>query len=180
MASLAKGAKVLDVFCYVGGFGLAALASGATSVLAVDGSKSALDLAEASAIKSGFKGRFSTLKGDAFDILADLGRAGEKFDVVICDPPAFASSKKSLDAGLRAYEKLAQLASILVKEDGFLGLCSCSHAADIAKFKTVSVRGISRAGRTATLIHTGFASADHPQHALLSESGYLKSLFFRL
>lgn len=180
VASLAKGAKVLDVFCYVGGFGLAALASGAASVLAVDGSKSALDLAEASAIKSGFKGRFSTLKGDAFDILADLGRAGEKFDVVICDPPAFASSKKSLDAGLRAYEKLAQLASILVKEDGFLGLCSCSHAADISKFKTVSVRGIRRAGRTAALIHTGFASADHPQHALLSESGYLKSLFFRL
>ena len=94
--------------------------------------------------------------------------------------PAFASSKKSLYAGLRAYEKLAQLASVLVKKDGFLGLCSCSHAADIAKFKTVSVRGIRRAGRTATLIHTGFASADHPQHALLSESGYLKSLFFRL
>ena len=82
--------------------------------------------------------------------------------------------------GLRAYEKLARLASLLVKEGGFLCLCSCSHAADIAKFQTASVRGIWRAGRTAALIHTGFAGPDHPQHSQLNESGYLKSLFFRL
>jgi 23S rRNA (cytosine1962-C5)-methyltransferase len=168
------------MFCHVGGFGLAALAGGAASVLAVDGSKPALDLAEAGAVESGFKGRFATRKGDAFDVLTDLGQAGDKFDVVICDPPAFASSKQSLDAGLRAYEKLARLASLLVKEGGFLGLCSCSHAADFAKFRTVSLRGIGRAGRTAALIHTGFAGPDHPQHSQLSESGYLKSLFFRL
>ena len=180
VASLAKDARVLDMFCHIGGFGLASLAAGAASVLAVDGSKPALDLAELGAYENGFKGRFATRKGDAFDVLSDLGQAGEKFDVVICDPPAFASSKQSLDAGLRAYEKLARLASILVEEGGFLCLCSCSHAADIAKFRTASVRGIGRAGRTAALIHTGFAGPDHPQHAYLSESGYLKSLIFRL
>lgn len=180
VATLSKDSRMLDMFCHVGGFGLAALAGGATSVLAVDGSKPALDLAEAGALQSGFKGLFATRKGDAFDVLTDLGQAAEKFDVVICDPPAFASSKQSLDAGLRAYEKLARLASQLVKEDGFLGLCSCSHAADIAKFRTASLRGIGRAGRTAALIHTGFAGPDHPQHSQLSESGYLKTLFFRL
>lgn len=180
MAGLSKGSRVLDIFCHVGGFGLAALAGGAASVLAVDGSRPALDLAEAGAVQSGFKGLFATRKGDAFDVLADLGQAGQKFDVVICDPPAFASSKRSLDVGLRAYEKLARLASLLVKEGGFLCLCSCSHAADIAKFQTASVRGIRRAGRTAALIHTGFAGPDHPQHSQLNESGYLKSLFFRL
>jgi 23S rRNA (cytosine1962-C5)-methyltransferase len=67
-----------------------------------------------------------------------------------------------------------------VADDGFLGLCSCSHAADLSKFRTASVRGIGRGGRSAQLIHTGFAGADHPLHPQLAESGYLKSLFFRL
>ena len=180
VAGLSKDARVLDMFCHVGGFGLAALGGGAASVLGVDGSKPALELAQAGAVASGFDGRFVTRKGDAFDILAMLGKAGETFDVVICDPPSFAWSKQSLDAGLRAYEKLARLASLLVKEGGFLGLCSCSHAADISKFRAASVRGIGRAGRNAALIHTGFAGPDHPQHAQLGESGYLKSLFFRI
>lgn len=180
VAGLSKDARVLDMFCHVGGFGIAALAGGAASALGVDGSKPALELAKAGAVASGFDGCFETRKGDAFDVLAALGQAGETFDVVICDPPAFASSKQSLDAGLRAYEKLARLASLLVKEGGFLGLCSCSHAGDISKFRMASVRGIGRAGRNAALIHTGFAGPDHPQHAQLSESGYLKSLFFRL
>ncbi len=180
LAGLAKDARVLDVFCHVGRFGLAALARGAVSVLAVDGSKSVLDLAEGGAIKSGFKGKFTTLEGDAFDVLSDLGRDGENFDVVICYPPAFSPSKQSLNRGLRAYQKLAQLASVLVNEDGFPGLCSCYHAADITKFRPAYVRGISQAGRTAALIHKGFTSPDHPQHALLDESAYLKSVFFRL
>lgn len=179
-AKLSQGAKVLDVFSHVGGFSLASLAGGANSALAVDGSAAALSLAEDGAKASGFEARFATRKGDAFAVLEALAEEGESFDVVICDPPAFAPNKKALDAGLRAYERIARLATPLVREGGYLGLCSCSHAADLQKFRTASVRGIGRAGRTAQLIHTGFAGADHPLMPQLAESGYLKSLFFRL
>ncbi|WP_428924649.1 RSP_2647 family RNA methyltransferase [Marinibacterium sp. SX1] len=174
------GDAVLDVFSHVGGFGLAMLAAGAGSALAVDGSAPALELAVAGAGASGLGDRFATRQGDAFDVLTALGEEGAQFQVVICDPPAFAPSKQALEAGLRAYERIARLAAPLVAEGGVLGLCSCSHAADLAKFRTACVRGIGRAGREARLIHTGQAGPDHPQHPLLAESGYLKSLFFAL
>ena len=179
-ASLAKGRKVLDVFSHVGGFSLAALAAGAQSSLAVDGSEAALELAMQGAVTSGVVDKFETQKGDAFAQLSALAGAGEKFGLVICDPPAFASSKPALEAGLRAYEKVARLAAHLVEEGGFLVLCSCSHAADLVKFRTACNRGIGRAGRAAQLVHTGFAGADHPLHPQLAESGYLKALFYRL
>ncbi len=179
-ARLAKGARVLDVFSHVGGFGLAALAAGASSAVAVDGSEAALTLARQGAEAMGVEDRFLTRRGDAFDVLSALADEGAQFDVVICDPPAFAASKKALDAGLRAYEKLARMAAPLVKEGGYLGLCSCSHAADLDKFRAASLRGLSRVGRASRLIHTGFAGPDHPNHPQLAESGYLKALFFRL
>ncbi len=179
-ASLSKGADVLDVFSHVGGFSLSALAAGAKSALAVDGSAPALDLATQGAASTGVADRFDTRRGDAFDVMTQLAEEGRTFDVVICDPPAFASSKPALETGLRAYERVARLASDLVKEGGILGLCSCSHAAQLDKFRTASVRGIGRAGRSAALIHTGFAGADHPLHPQLAQTGYLKALFFRL
>ena len=176
----APGARVLDVFSHVGGFGLAMLAAGAGSALCVDGSAPALALAEQGAVASGFGDQLSIRQGDAFDTLAALEAEGEMFDVVICDPPAFAPSKPTLEAGLRAYERIAKLAAPLVKPGGYLGLCSCSHAADLSKFRGASARGIGRAGRSAQLIRTGFAGPDHPQLPQLAESGYLKSVFFRL
>lgn len=179
-ARVAKGARVLDVFAHVGGFGLAALAAGAASALAVDGSAPALALARQGAERMGVAERFETRQADAFDALAALGQAGEHFELVVCDPPAFAPSRSALEAGLRAYEKVARLAAPLVAPGGFLVLCSCSHAADLAKFRLACTRGIGRAGRAAQLIHTGFAGPDHPQHPALPESGYLKALVFRL
>lgn len=179
-ASLSRGARVLDVFSHVGGFSLAALAAGASDALAVDGSRPALDLAEAGAQVMGAEARFATRQGDAFDVLTALRAEGAEFDVVICDPPAFAPSRPALEAGLRAYEKVARLAAPLVAENGILGVCSCSHAVDLTAFRNASVRGIGRAGRRAALIHTGFAGPDHPQLPQLAESGYLKSAFFRL
>ncbi len=173
-------AQVLDVFSHVGGFGLAMLAGGATKALSVDGSAAALELASEGARASGFADRFQTRQGDAFDVLTQLGDEGAQFNVVVCDPPAFAPSKQALDAGLRAYERVARLAAPLVKSGGYLGLCSCSHAADLGRFRDASSRGIGRAGRQAQLIHTGFAGPDHPQLPQLAESGYLKAVFYRL
>ena len=177
---LGRGARVLDVFSHVGGFGLAALAGGAAQVTCVDGAAPALALAADSAAHMGAADRFDTRQGDAFDVLAALAAEGARFDMVICDPPAFAPSRQALDAGLRAYERIARLAAGLVMEGGILGLCSCSHAADLGKFHSASARGIGRAGRSAALIHTGFAGPDHPQLPQLAETGYLKALFFRL
>ncbi|OWJ76992.1 RSP_2647 family RNA methyltransferase [Haematobacter genomosp. 1] len=177
---LAKGARVLDVFSHVGGFSLAALAGGAERALAVDSSAPALKLAKDGAVAMGAEVRFATRQGDAFATLEALAAEGAQFDLVVCDPPAFAPSKQALEAGLRAYERVARLAAPLVAPGGYLGLCSCSHAADLAAFRGANVRGIGRSGRRAQLLHTGFAGPDHPLMPQLAESGYLKALFFRL
>jgi 23S rRNA (cytosine1962-C5)-methyltransferase len=179
-ARLAGGARVLDVFSHVGGFSLAALAAGAVNALAVDGSSAALDLAERGARAGGTADRFATRRGDAFEVMTELAGEGAQFDLVVCDPPAFAPAKPALEKGLRAYERVARLAAPLVAPGGYLVLCSCSHAASLDKFRAACVRGIGRAGRSAQLVHTGFAGPDHPQHPALAESGYLKALFFRL
>ena len=179
-ARLARGARVLDVFSHVGGFALAALAGGAGSALAVDASAAALDLATRGAAAAGFGDRFATRQGDAFQVLEALGTEGAQFDVVICDPPAFAPAKPALEAGLRAYERIARLAAPLVAPGGYLVLCSCSHAADLSAFRNASARGIGRGGRRGQILFTGFAGPDHPVMPQLAESGYLKALAFRL
>ncbi|MBB1490090.1 class I SAM-dependent rRNA methyltransferase [Paracoccus sp. MC1854] len=177
---LSRGARVLDVFSHVGGFGLAALAGGAESATCVDGSAAALSLAQGGARAMGLEARLTTRQGDAFAVMEALATEGAHFDLVICDPPAFAPAKQALDAGLRAYERVARLAASLVVPGGYLCLCSCSHAADLTAFRNASARGIGRGGRRMQLIHTGFAGPDHPMLPQLAESGYLKALFFRL
>jgi len=179
-AGLASGGRVLDVFSHVGGFGLAMLEGGATHATCVDGSAPALELAQAGARAMERADDLDVKRGDAFDQMAALGEAGAEFDVVICDPPAFAPNKGALERGLRAYERVARLATPLVRSGGYLGLCSCSHAADLTRFMRASTRGIGRAGAQAQLIHSGGAGADHPQLPQLAESGYLKALFFRI
>ena len=180
VARLSGGKTVLDVFSHVGGFGLAALAGGASQALAVDGSAPALALASGGAARMGASDRFDTRQGDAFDVMEALAAEEARFDVVICDPPAFAPNKPALDKGLRAYERVARLAATLVAEDGVLVLCSCSHAADLNGFTGACLRGIGRSGRWAQLIHSGTAGPDHPLLPQLAESGYLKALVFRL
>ena len=179
-ARLARARDVLDVFCHVGGFGLAALANGATSALGIDGSQPALDLAEQGAKASGVADRFEPRKADAFDALAELATRDRRFGVVVCDPPAFAPNRKALDAGLRAYERVARLGTALVEPGGFLVLCSCSHAVDPAPFREACLRGVGRAGRSAQIVGTGGAGPDHPVHPYLAETSYLKTVFLRL
>lgn len=180
VAGLARDTDVLDVFSHVGGFSLAALAAGARTALAVDGSAAALDLAREGAALTGVADRFTTLKSDAFTALETLSQEGRSFATVICDPPAFAPSKPALQAGLRAYERVARLGADLTSPAGTLTLCSCSHAADLAQFRAACIRGIGKAGRSARLIRTGFAGPDHPIHPALGETAYLKALTFYL
>lgn len=180
MAKLCEGASVLDVFSHVGGFSLAALAAGAKSGLAVDSSEPALALAEEGAQASGVADKFETRKGEAFKVMEALHSEGALFDVVVADPPAFAPNKQALSNGLTAYSRVGSMAAKLVKPGGYLVLCSCSHAADLTKFRQASLRGVGRAGRQAQIIHSGTAGADHPMHPALAESGYLKAIFLRL
>ena len=177
---LVSGGRVLDVFSHVGGFGLAMLAAGADHATCIDGSEPALALARKGAEAMGKAAQLDTRREDAFAALEALAADGAQFDVVICDPPAFAPTKQALEAGLRAYERVAKLAAPLVAPGGYLGLCSCSHAADLSSFRNASARGIGRGGRRGQLIHTGQAGPDHPTLPQLAETGYLKALFFRL
>jgi 23S rRNA (cytosine1962-C5)-methyltransferase len=179
-ARLAKHARVLDVFTHVGGFALAALTGGAASALGVDSSTAALELARKGAEASGVADRFETRAGDAFEVMDQLKAEGRQFDLVVCDPPAFAPSKPALEAGLRAYARVARLGAELTAPGGYLVLCSCSHAADPQRFHGACLRGIGKAGRWAQILHSGSAGPDHPTHASLSENAYLKTLFLRL
>lgn len=180
LAALAGGRSVLDVFSHTGGFSLAALQGGAASALAVDGSARALDLAREAAGRMGVADRFETRQDDAFDAMRALAGEGRRFDIVVCDPPAFAPRKDALDAGLRAYERTTRLALPLVGEGGMLTLCSCSHAVTPDALMGAAMRMFHKARRRARLVHSGRAGADHPVHPALAESGYLKVLVFAL
>jgi 23S rRNA (cytosine1962-C5)-methyltransferase len=180
VAALAEGARVLDMFCHTGAFGLRCAAASAGDVLLVDASAAALEHARAASVANGLDHRVATRRGDAFEVLAELGQAGERFDLVICDPPAFAKSKKDQVNGLRAYGRLARQAAQLVAPGGFLFIASCSHHAPPDQFAAAVAEGIQRARRDARLLFSGGAGPDHPVHPLLPESAYLKSQILQL
>ena len=180
VASLAAGASVLDVFCHTGAFGLRALAAGAASALFVDSSAPTLEAAHRAAELNGLLDRADFRRGDAFETMEALAGEGRQFDIVVCDPPAFAKSRKDADAGLRAYQRMARLAAPLVVSGGLLFCASCSHHAPLDRFAAALAAGLHRARRDGRILHTGGAGADHPVHPHLPESGYLKVQLIQL
>ncbi|MDR3537422.1 MAG: class I SAM-dependent rRNA methyltransferase [Acetobacteraceae bacterium] len=180
VAALAGGARVLDVCCHVGAFGLRCAAAGAAQVTLVDASAPALALAQQAADLNGLSDRVSVRRDDAFEALAACANAGERFDVVICDPPAFAKSRKDAEAGLRAYGRLARLAAAVVTPGGFLFLASCSHHAALDAWAAQNAFGLFRARREGRLLFTGGAGPDHPVHPHLPETAYLKAQLFQV
>jgi len=178
MARLAKGRSVLDAYSYVGGFALAAAKAGAKSVTGLESSAPAVALAEEAAAAAHLSARF--LKADVFEDLERFAAAKESFDIVIGDPPPFVKSKKDLEAGAKAYRKLARLAAQVTAPGGFLFLASCSHNIAVDRLAFECAAGIARGGRTARLIHQAGAGPDHPVHPMLPESAYLKALVYAL
>ncbi|MCR9256947.1 MAG: class I SAM-dependent rRNA methyltransferase [Alphaproteobacteria bacterium] len=174
-ASLARGKRVLDMFSYIGAFGITAANAGAAEVLCVDRSQHALDHAQASAALNGVADRVRTEAGDAFSVMEKLAQAGDRFDIVIVDPPAFVKSKKDLKAGLRGYQKMTRLGAALVADEGIFVAASCSHNVDREAFQREVSLGLSKAGRSGRILQSGGAGPDHPVHPFLRESAYLKA-----
>jgi 23S rRNA (cytosine1962-C5)-methyltransferase len=180
VADLARGARVLDVYAYSGGFGLLAAARGASSVTLLDRSAPALEFARQSAAENGIAALVQLQAAEAFEGLEALKTEGERFDIVVLDPPAFVKSKKDLGPGSRGYRKLVRLGAALVARHGYLFAASCSHNMPLDAFHEAVAQGLSDAGRTGRILRTGFAGPDHPVHPALPESAYLKSLTLAL
>ena len=175
VARLAAGARMLDLYGYSGGFAVQAAAAGAAEVTVVDRSEPALALAARSAALNGVEKRCRFERGEVFQTLQRLADAGERFDLVTADPPAFVKSRKDVKGGARAYRKLARMAAALVRPEGLLFIASCSHNLEPALFAEQVGRGLHDAGREGRILFSSGAAPDHPVHPALPESAYLKA-----
>ena len=180
MAALARRKRVVDLYCYSGGFAVAAAAAGAREALGIDRSEAALALAERAADLNGVASRCRFQRGQAFGEMARLAAAGERFDLVICDPPAFVKSKRELATGAKGYRKMARLAAALAADGGFVFLASCSHNVEPERFAEEVRRGLAQAGRSGRILRSAGAAPDHPVHPFLPETAYLKALVLQL
>ncbi len=178
VARVARDARLLDLYCYGGGFAVAAARAGAREVIAVDRSEGALELAAKSAALNGVA--LKTTKAEVFEELERLGSANERFEVVVADPPAFVKTRKDLAVGSRGYRKLARLSASVVAPGGFLFIASCSHNVERTLFDEEVRRGIGDARRGGRILLSSGAAADHPVHPLLPESVYLKGSLIQL
>jgi 23S rRNA (cytosine1962-C5)-methyltransferase len=180
VARLAAGRSVLDAFCHLGGFGLAAAAAGAREVTLLDRSEHALDLALQAASRAGLAERVTPLKAEAMDHLDRMAASARRFEVVVADPPAFAKTRKDIPAALKGYAKLARLAASVTAPSGILFIASCSHHVGPAEFAEAVAWGIARAKRPGRILASVGAGPDHPVHPALPESAYLKGQLLAL
>ncbi len=171
------GARVLDVFSYLGAWGLGAARAGATEVTCVDSSAPALEALQANAAANGLKP--AVIRGDAFQVLEDLHAQRRRFDVVVIDPPAFIKRKKDIGKGEAAYKRLNQLAMQLLERDGILVSCSCSYHLEADHLLGAIQRASRHVNRFTQIVETGGQAPDHPIHPAIAETRYLKAYFCR-
>lgn len=174
---VSRGARVLNCFCYTGGFSIAALAGGASHVTSVDTSMPALELGEKNAFENGFEeARHDWVQGDCFDVLKGMGQDGEQFDIVILDPPKFAPSAAHVERASRGYRELMTRGFHLVKPGGLLLSFSCSGAIDRALFTELASKAATSAKRSARILRELGHSQCHPVAVGFPEGEYLKGL----
>ncbi|HEY2955840.1 MAG TPA: class I SAM-dependent rRNA methyltransferase [Candidatus Eisenbacteria bacterium] len=170
----ARDRRVLDLFCYQGEWSLHAARGAARSVLAVDSSGPALEAAARNLERNGLADRVTLRRADAFDAARELERAGERFGLVVLDPPALIKARRHLAAGARAYRELNRAAMAMLDEEGVLVTCSCSHHLDDALFRQVLLESARAAHRPFRLLEWEGESPDHPQLLAVPETHYLK------
>jgi 23S rRNA (cytosine1962-C5)-methyltransferase len=175
---LRPGQRVLDVFSYVGAWGVRAAHAGAREVVCVDSSATALELAARNAGANGVA--LKTVRGDAFDVLEAMDEARERFDLLIIDPPAFAKRRKDVPKALAAYKRLNQLALGLVSDGGFLISCSCSFHLSADDLRDAIVRATRAVGKQVQIVAMGGQAPDHPVHPAIPETRYLKAYYCRV
>jgi 23S rRNA (cytosine1962-C5)-methyltransferase len=169
-ASYAKG-EALDVFCYQGGFALH-LAPHCSQVTGVDSSRPALEVADQNAVLNGRE--IEWIEANAFDLLKDYSSAKRQYDTIVLDPPAFAKTKRDLDAAIRGYKELNLRALKMLRPGGILVTCTCSYHVDQTTFREMLGAASLDARRTVRLIEMRGQAKDHPVLLNIPETAYLK------
>ena len=177
---LCKKAKVLDCFTHTGSFALNAGIAGACSVLGVDASELAVAQAIQNAAINGLDGTVQFRCADVFELLPELERAGEQFDVVILDPPAFAKSRTAVKNAVKGYREINLRAMKLVKDGGFLATCSCSHFMEYELFTKTIYQAAASAHKRLRQVEYRTQAPDHPILWAAQESYYLKFYIFQI
>ncbi|NQD78928.1 class I SAM-dependent rRNA methyltransferase [Pseudomonas seleniipraecipitans] len=180
LAPYVQGKRVLDLFSYIGGWGVQAAAFGASEVFCVDASAFALDGVERNATLNGFAEKVTCVEGDVFAALRELKSAEERFDVVIADPPAFIKRKKDIKNGEAAYRRLNEAAMRLLNKDGILVSASCSMHLEEDNLQNILLTSARHLDRNIQLLERGAQGPDHPVHPAIAETRYIKSLTVRL
>ncbi len=180
LARYCKGARVLDVFSYAGGWGVQAAVAGADEVVCLDSSELALDYVAKNAAHNNVGDKVMTLKGKANDCMRDLIDAGEKFDVVIFDPPAFIKKRKDIKAGEAGYKQLNQLAMRLLNNNGVLVSASCSMHLAKDRLNDILRAASRQVEKRCQILEQGGQGPDHPVHPAIVETEYLKAVFARI
>ncbi len=177
---LARGMRVLDVFSYIGGWGIEAAVAGAKRVTCIDSSARALDQVERNAALNGVAERVESIQGDAFEALKALRAEREQFDLVIVDPPAFIKRKKDVKKGVEAYRRLNQAAMQLLGKDGILVSASCSYHLQRDTLRDLLQQSSRHLDRSLQIIGQGHQGPDHPVHPAIPETDYIKCLVGRV
>ncbi len=180
MQRYVRDRRVLDVFSYIGGWGVQAAVAGAAEVLCVDSSAPALADVHRNAALNGVAERVQTLQGDAFEALRQLQGEARRFDVVILDPPAFIKRKKDVKQGEEAYRRLNRLAMEMLADDGILISASCSFHMSRDMLRGALLRASRGLRRELQLLEEGHQGPDHPVHPAIPETDYLKAFFGRV
>ena len=177
---LCKDARVLDCFTHTGSFALNAAIAGAKEVTGVDASELAVEQATKNAALNGVQDRAKFICRDVFELLPELEKQGEKYDVVILDPPAFTKSRNSVKNAIKGYREINLRAMKLVKDGGFLATCSCSHFMDPELFTKTIREAASNVHKRLRQVEYRTQAADHPILWAADESYYLKFIIFQV
>ncbi|MGK0441124.1 MAG: 23S rRNA (cytosine1962-C5)-methyltransferase [Pseudohongiellaceae bacterium] len=180
LANYVKGKRVLDVFSYIGGWGVQAAAFGADSVLCVDSSEFALECVHRNAELNGLSDKVESMQGNAFDAMKQLAEDGERFDVIIVDPPAFIPKRKDIKKGEQAYRRVNELAMRLLNKGGILVSASCSMHLGRDVLVDILRQSSRHLDRQLQVLEHGGQTYDHPVHPAIPETDYLKAIFARV